>query len=265
MWALMYDYIIGWSDKDMSPTKTAASPTTGQTSADGLTWTFEIRTGVMWNDGVPAHRSRHRLHAQPDPRRRPRGSHLGLVSQVGRQTITAPNDTTVVLKLSEPNAVLPLLPMPILPEHIWKNVNEDDVKTYANEPTRREARRRLRAIRADRGQGRRRHLSLRGQPQLLGRRAECRRGRLPRLPIAGHTRAGAPGRRDRLRRGRHAAADRQAQERRQHHDGSRRLTELRRDRVQHRFGRHDRAATAPTARRWAIPTRPCSTPSSGSR
>jgi peptide/nickel transport system substrate-binding protein len=39
------------------------------------------------------------------------------------------------MKLSKPNAVLPLLPMPIVPEHIWKDVSEKDVKTYSNEPT----------------------------------------------------------------------------------------------------------------------------------
>src|SRR5262249_11973400 len=50
-------------------------------------------------------------------------------------SVTAPDATTVVLQLSHPNAVLPLLPIPILPEHIWKNVDSKAVKTYANEPT----------------------------------------------------------------------------------------------------------------------------------
>jgi peptide/nickel transport system substrate-binding protein len=40
----------------------------------------------------------------------------------------------VVLKLDKPNAVLPLLPIPIIPEHVWKNVSEDEVKSYAAEP-----------------------------------------------------------------------------------------------------------------------------------
>ena len=46
-----------------------------------------------------------------------------------------PDDLTVEIKLSEPNAVMPLLPIPIVPEHIWKDVDEDEVKSYANEPT----------------------------------------------------------------------------------------------------------------------------------
>ncbi len=30
---------------------------------------------------------------------------------------------------------MPLLPIPILPEHIWSDVPEDEVKSYRNEPT----------------------------------------------------------------------------------------------------------------------------------
>ena len=53
----------------------------------------------------------------------------------GVTKVTAPNDTTVVLKLKEPNATLPLLPIPIVPEHVWKNVSEKEIKTYKAEPT----------------------------------------------------------------------------------------------------------------------------------
>ena len=53
----------------------------------------------------------------------------------GVTSITAPNATTVVLKLKQPNATLPLLPIPIVPEHVWKNVSESAVKTYTAEPS----------------------------------------------------------------------------------------------------------------------------------
>ena len=54
---------------------------------------------------------------------------------VGVESVEAPDDTTVVLTLKKPNAVLPLLPIPIVPEHIWKDIDEKDVKSYGNEPT----------------------------------------------------------------------------------------------------------------------------------
>jgi peptide/nickel transport system substrate-binding protein len=133
MWALMYDYMISWSDKDMAPEKTGGLAEDWETSPDGLTWTFHIRSGVMWNDGEPltandiAYTYNRILDGGPEAVTW--GSYLKSVDK-----ITAPDDQTVVLQLSEPNSVLPLLPMPIIPEHIWKDVDEDEVKTYPNEP-----------------------------------------------------------------------------------------------------------------------------------
>lgn len=132
-WALMYDYMIGWSDKDMSPQPEGGLAESWDTSPDGLTWTFYIRDGVKWSDGEPltandiAYTYNRILDGGPEAASW--ASYLGSVEK-----ITAPDDTTVVLELSKPNAVLPLLPMPIIPEHIWKNVSEKDVKTYSNEP-----------------------------------------------------------------------------------------------------------------------------------
>jgi peptide/nickel transport system substrate-binding protein len=130
MWALMYDYMITYNMKTMAPEPGLA--TSWDTSDDGLTWTFHIRTGVKWSDGQPltaadiAYTYNRVLDGGPESASW--GSYLKSV-----KTITAPNAKTVVLALDKPNAVLPLLPIPIVPEHIWKDVSEDDVKTYANE------------------------------------------------------------------------------------------------------------------------------------
>ena len=132
MWSLMYDYMVGYSMEDMSPVPALA--TSWETSEDGLTWTFDIREGVDWSDGEPltaadiAYTYNRILDGGPEAGNW--GTYLTSV-----ETITAPDDTTVVLELSKPNAVLPLLPMPILPEHIWTDVAEDEVKSYRNEPT----------------------------------------------------------------------------------------------------------------------------------
>lgn len=133
-WALMYDYMIAWSPKDMSPQADGGLASSWDTSEDGLTWTFHIRTGVTWNDGVPltardiAYTYNRILDGGPES-----ASWASYLSSV--TTITAPDATTVVLRLSKPNAVLPLLPIPIIPQHIWKSVSESDVKGYANEPS----------------------------------------------------------------------------------------------------------------------------------
>ncbi len=131
MWALMYDYMVGYSMEDMSPAPALA--TEWDTSEDGLTWTFDIREGVEWSDGEPltagdiAYTYNRILDGGPEAGNW--GTYLTSV-----ETVTAPDDTTVVLELERPNAVLPLLPIPILPEHVWSDVAEDEVKSYRNEP-----------------------------------------------------------------------------------------------------------------------------------
>ena len=52
MWALTYDYLVGYSMKDMSPGPGLAR-SLGRPRDDGKTWTFHIRDGVKWSDGVP--------------------------------------------------------------------------------------------------------------------------------------------------------------------------------------------------------------------
>jgi peptide/nickel transport system substrate-binding protein len=131
MWALMYDSLVGYSRKDMSPEPGLAE--SWETSEDGLTWTFKLRDDVTWSDGEKltaddvAFTYNRILDGGPESANW--GSYLTSV-----KTVTAPDDTTVVLKLSEPNAVLPLLPMPIIPEHVWSDLSEKQVKSYDNAP-----------------------------------------------------------------------------------------------------------------------------------
>jgi peptide/nickel transport system substrate-binding protein len=131
MWGLTYDYLTGYSMKDMSPEPGLATKWT--TSDDGKTWTFTVRSGVTFSDGVPltaadvAYTFNRVLHGTAES--------TNWISYLkGVSSVTAPDDTTVVMKLKRPSATLPLLPIPIVPQHIWKNVSEKDVKSYGAEP-----------------------------------------------------------------------------------------------------------------------------------
>ena len=132
MWALTYDYMITYSMEDMSPEPGLAE--SWEASDDGLTWTFDIREGVLWSDGEPLTAAdiafTYSRIIDGGPEAGTWGSYLTSVTSA-----EAPDDTTVVLTLKKPNAVLPLLPIPIVPEHIWSSIDEKAVKTYSAEPT----------------------------------------------------------------------------------------------------------------------------------
>jgi peptide/nickel transport system substrate-binding protein len=131
MWALMYDYMITYSLEDMSPQPGLAE--SWETSDDGKTWTFHIRSGVKWSDGedLTAEDIAYTYSRIIDkgPEAATWASYLSSV-----KSATAPDAETVVLELTAPNAVLPLLPIPIIPEHIWKDIPEKEVKSYPNQP-----------------------------------------------------------------------------------------------------------------------------------
>lgn len=131
MWALTYDYLIGYSMEDMSPQPAVAE--SWDTSDDGLTWTFNLRDDVVFSDGEPltADDVVHTFSRIIDggPEAATWGSYL-----TGAESVEATDEHTMVLTLKKPLATLPLLPIPIVPEHIWKDVNEKDVKTYKAEP-----------------------------------------------------------------------------------------------------------------------------------
>jgi peptide/nickel transport system substrate-binding protein len=132
MWGLTYDYLVGYTMKDMSPAPGLASK--WKTSSDGKTWTFTVRSGVKFSDGVPltaadvAYTYNRILHGTVE-----KTNWLSYLK--GVTSVTAPNDTTVVMKLKEPIATLPLLPIPIVPEHVWKDVSENEIKSYTAQPS----------------------------------------------------------------------------------------------------------------------------------
>src|SRR3954464_1844954 len=132
MWGLTYDYLTGYTMKDMSPAPGLATKWT--TSSDGKTWTFTVRSGVKFSDGVPltaadvAYTYNRILHGTVE-----QSNWLSYLNGVTK--VTAPNATTVVLKLKQAVATLPLLPIPIVPEHVWKDVSEKEIKSYPAQPS----------------------------------------------------------------------------------------------------------------------------------
>ena len=105
------------------------------TSPDKLTWTFKIHPGLKWSDGQPLTAKdaawtfnliMHNATAAT--------SNGSLVENF--KSVTAPDDTTLVITTKKPQANMLYLSIPvsgiaIVPEHVWKS-HVADLKNYRN-------------------------------------------------------------------------------------------------------------------------------------
>lgn len=132
MWALTYDYLVDFSPEDLSLQPSLA--TEWESSDDGLEWRFTIRDDVTWSDGEPltaddlAFTYSRVLGKGPE-------SATWKSWLAGVTEVEAPDDTTLVMTLSRPNSVLPMVPIPIVPQHVWSGVTGEQMKSFAAEPT----------------------------------------------------------------------------------------------------------------------------------
>ena len=122
---LNYDFLT-WYDADYKPTPDLA--TKWAACDDGKVWTFTIRSGVTWHDGVP-------LTAQDiaftynyiiD-----NSDYTWAYTQYFEHVtkVEAPDDTTLVITSDRPNAGMLALYVPILPEHIWSKIPAKSLDT----------------------------------------------------------------------------------------------------------------------------------------
>ncbi|WP_214410626.1 ABC transporter substrate-binding protein [Sphaerisporangium fuscum] len=100
-----------------------------RTSADKLTWTFTIRR-AKWSDGVPvtagdAAWTFNKLMTD-DAAKTANGTAVENFASV-----TAPDDRTLVIRTKKPQASMLDTPVPIVPEHVWKDV--PDVGAFEND------------------------------------------------------------------------------------------------------------------------------------
>jgi peptide/nickel transport system substrate-binding protein len=127
---IMYDYLTIESDKDFSPTPMLAE--SWENSPDGKTWTFHIRTGVKWSDGKDLTANdvvyTFKRAMEGETENGQYGNYVTLVTKV-----EATDDHTVVFTTSEASPSMLRMKVPILPEHIWKDIDAKEVATFAND------------------------------------------------------------------------------------------------------------------------------------
>jgi len=134
---LNYDLLVNFGG-DMGPAPGFAA--SWDVSADGLTYTFHLRPGMLWSDGQPATSADvvftlNYVLKNPKP---PLG--LGYLdpylTDAGITNVTAPDAATVVVTLKAPYPRLLQSYVPILPQHIWGKVTQDAAgTTFTDAPT----------------------------------------------------------------------------------------------------------------------------------
>ncbi len=89
-------------------------------SADRLTWTFTLRSGLKWSDGKPLTAADAAWTLNLIMHNSVAGTANGALV-AGFSTVTAPNPTTLVITTKQPEANLLYLvqQVPIVPEHVW--------------------------------------------------------------------------------------------------------------------------------------------------
>ena len=129
MYALNYDLLVNFSLEDLSPAPGLAE--SWEVSDDGLTWTFDIREGVTWHDGEPftAHDVAYTFNRILEERQ---GCCIDYIRQA--ETVEATDDTTLVIQARRPTVQFLTAYVYILPEHIWSELDEEEVKTFENYP-----------------------------------------------------------------------------------------------------------------------------------
>ena len=135
IWALNYDYLFRCGDNNQ-PTLDLASvfPTeqNGGISAGGTVWTIHIRGGVKFQDGTPL-TAADVAFTYDYVIKNDIGQYTTYIA--GVKTVTALNPTTVRFTCAHPMATnyMEMQSVPVLPEHIWKNVSPNAATTsYEN-------------------------------------------------------------------------------------------------------------------------------------
>lgn len=128
MMNLNYNRLIGW-DEDLNVVPDLAKA--WETDDEGLVWTFYLQEGVTWHDGVPFTAEDVKFTFEYI-----RDNELGYFYDyvAGMEEIEVIDELTISIKTDEPIAWMPQILVPILPAHIWSEVDPADAEgDFAND------------------------------------------------------------------------------------------------------------------------------------
>jgi peptide/nickel transport system substrate-binding protein len=130
VYGLIYDNLMDYGQLDYSGTPRLA--TSWSHSKDGLTWTYHIRKGVKFSDGVPltAADVAYTFQRNIKPGSTEFSDNEAYVGEI--KSAVATGKYTVVMKVKHYTPVMNRLEVPILPEHIWKKISEKQLGSFKN-------------------------------------------------------------------------------------------------------------------------------------
>ena len=107
--------------------------------ANGLTWTFKLRSGAVWTDGQPITAKDAAFTINTVVKFQGGAAAVPSPFVPGIKSATAVDDTTLDVTLAQPSAALiaNLFQLPILPEHVWSEYAKGDsakLKTVSMDP-----------------------------------------------------------------------------------------------------------------------------------
>jgi peptide/nickel transport system substrate-binding protein len=124
---LMYEFLTASSAKDSSPEPGVAEK--WESGPDNLTWTFHIRKNLQWSDGQPITAKDVAFTYNLIMTNKDAAVANG-VAVTNYESVTAKDDSTLVIKTKQPMAAIANSEIPIVPEHVWKDVK--DIKGFKN-------------------------------------------------------------------------------------------------------------------------------------
>lgn len=124
----VYENLVQYDAETGAPTQGLAEKWT--TSDDGLVWTFTLHSGLKWSDGEPLTASDVKwTYEQMMTDETMATANGSLVENFA--SVTAPDDTTVVITLKQAQAPNPGVEIPVVPEHVWSKIS--DPADFAND------------------------------------------------------------------------------------------------------------------------------------
>src|SRR5215469_904323 len=132
VYGLVYDNLMDYGQTSYAPSPRLA--TSWSVSKNQLVWTYHIRHGVKWSDGVPltAADVAYTFWRDTIPGSTEESDNSSYVANIVHNSVKAIGKYTVQMSVIKPTPNMDLLIVPILPKHIWEHVSEKQVSNFPN-------------------------------------------------------------------------------------------------------------------------------------